>query len=300
MGWLSKVLGGGSHAPALLQGEPDFVVVDVETSCSRYSSICQIGVVGFTAGRESFAYESFINPEDDFDAGNVRVHGIEAHHVRRAPRFGDLHPTLCRHLEGRVVVAHSGFDRAALKAACERHERPAIDARWLDSVSVARRAWPDLGSHKLDLLADHLGLDLEHHNALSDARAAGMVVVRAMDVLGVGLDDLFQVRTSPVRKASGSLKREGASCGPMSGACIVMTGEFERPKSDLADKIANAGGSVTGSVTRKTTHLVLGVQDPSTFAGKSRSAKHLRALELIEGGQPIAIIDEAALMQMLA
>ncbi len=26
---------------------PDFVVVDVETSCSQVSSICQIGIVGF-------------------------------------------------------------------------------------------------------------------------------------------------------------------------------------------------------------------------------------------------------------
>lgn len=27
--------------------QPDFVVIDVETACSRVSSICQIGIVGF-------------------------------------------------------------------------------------------------------------------------------------------------------------------------------------------------------------------------------------------------------------
>ncbi|MET0377330.1 MAG: hypothetical protein ABW128_24105, partial [Rhizorhabdus sp.] len=30
----------------------DFVVVDVETACSRVSSICQIGIVGFRSGVE--------------------------------------------------------------------------------------------------------------------------------------------------------------------------------------------------------------------------------------------------------
>ncbi|MCA1523479.1 hypothetical protein I6F14_36710, partial [Bradyrhizobium sp. IC3069] len=41
---------------------PDFVVVDVETSCSQVSSICQIGIVGFKDGRETFAYETLLNP----------------------------------------------------------------------------------------------------------------------------------------------------------------------------------------------------------------------------------------------
>lgn len=35
---------------------PDFVVVDVETSCSNVSSICQIGIVGFKDGAEIFEY----------------------------------------------------------------------------------------------------------------------------------------------------------------------------------------------------------------------------------------------------
>ena len=35
---------------------PDFVVIDVETACSRVSSICQVGIVGFRDGREIFEY----------------------------------------------------------------------------------------------------------------------------------------------------------------------------------------------------------------------------------------------------
>lgn len=46
--------------------EPDFVVVDVETACARVSSICQIGIVGFRQGREVFAYETLVDPCDEF------------------------------------------------------------------------------------------------------------------------------------------------------------------------------------------------------------------------------------------
>ena len=70
------------------------------------------------------------------------------------------------------------------------------------------------------------------------------------------------------RPAFVPLAREGGSDGPLTGQCLVMTGDFAIPKAEMADRIAAAGGAVAASVTKKTTLLVLGVQDPSTFAGK--------------------------------
>lgn len=60
---------------------PDFVVIDVETASSRVSSICQIGIVGVRDGREVFAWETLLDPCDDFHKMNTRIHGIAAHHV---------------------------------------------------------------------------------------------------------------------------------------------------------------------------------------------------------------------------
>ena len=57
--------------------------------------------------------------------------------------------------------------------------------------------------------------------------------------------------------------------------------------------IAAAGGAVTASVSRKTTVLVLGVQDPSTFAGKLMSSKHMAAEALQKQGHPVRIMNEA-------
>lgn len=200
MSWINRVL-GGSHragrsevtAPARDggHGAPDFVVIDVETSCSRRSSICQVGIVGFTAGVVSFEFETLVDPCDDFHPVNVGIHGIDSHHVRGKPQFSSLHATLTQHLGGRITIAHSAFDRVALSAACVLHSKPVIETRWLDSVKVARRAWPELDSHRLNALASYLGLELKHHDALSDARAAGMVIVKAIDHTGIELNDWF-------------------------------------------------------------------------------------------------------------
>lgn len=73
------------------KAEPDFVIIDVETACSRVSSICQVGIVGFRDGREVFEYETLLDPCDEFHPGNVRVHGITAAHVAGQPTFGAVH-----------------------------------------------------------------------------------------------------------------------------------------------------------------------------------------------------------------
>ena len=50
-----------SQTPSNGGDTPDFVVIDVETACSRVSSICQVGIVGFRDGRELFAWETLLD-----------------------------------------------------------------------------------------------------------------------------------------------------------------------------------------------------------------------------------------------
>ena len=188
----------------------DFVVIDVETACARVSSICQIGIVGFGDGGELFSYETLLDPCDDFHPINTRIHGIAAHHVIGRPTFAHVHAAIGRHLAGRVTVAHSSFDKGALAAACRVHALPEIATTWLDSVRVARRAWPDLPNHKLGGLARFLGIPHRHHDALSDARAAGWVMLHAIEQTGLSLADWL---APPVRRARAARAAPPAATG---------------------------------------------------------------------------------------
>ncbi|WP_235515974.1 exonuclease domain-containing protein [Sphingomonas sp. Leaf32] len=100
---------------------PDFVVVDVETACSNVSSICQVGIVGFSSGVQTFEYETLVDPLDRFSSFNVRIHGITGDHIVGTPTFAGIHAAIDGHLAGRITVAHSYFDKGALGAACRIH-----------------------------------------------------------------------------------------------------------------------------------------------------------------------------------
>ena len=265
---------------------PDFVVIDVETACARVSSICQVGVVGFRDGREAFAWETLLDPCDEFHADKIRIHGIAPDHVVGQPTFAHVHATIDRHLTGRITVAHSLFDKGALAAACRVHDRPMIETRWLDSVRVARRAWPDLDNHRLGGLARFLGVPHRHHDALSDARAAGWVIVRAIEHTGLSLADWM----APPRQPGPAPKP--ALDGALSGERIAMLGE---PRDGaLAHVIAAQGGTIHSSVGLTTTMLVVAAVQPfsrSTLA----STAYRRALKAVADRRAFRIVPVRAL-----
>ena len=269
---------------------PDFVVIDVETACSRVSSICQVGIVGFQDGQEVFAYETLVDPLDLFDPFNVRIHGIGAHDVIGKPTFADVHGVIHGHLAGRTTVAHSNFDKGALAAACRVHARPMVQTTWLDSVRVAKRAWPDLANHKLGTLARYLGIEHRHHDALSDARAAGWVIVKAIAHSGLSLADWLAPPRPP-----GPVPRAAAD-GPLLGQRIVVVGEPRDGR--LAQELAALGGRIMTGVGSSTTLLVVAGNDPIGPAART-SAAFLKAESCRRGGAAIAILTERTLKDSL-
>lgn len=271
--------------------DPDFVVVDVETACSRVSSICQIGIIGFRGGNEVFEYETLIDPCDDFSSFNTRIHGITADHVAGKPVFADIHSIVDKHLRGRITVAHSYFDKGALGAACRVHGRNVIETTWLDSVWVAKRAWPELSSHKLNILSRHLGIKHKHHDALSDARAAGWVVVKAIEQTGITLGDWLKPANSRGGKAP-----PPAAEGPLKGARVAILGA---PRDGaLGHWLAAAGARVVASVGTTSTMLVISADQPFGRYYHASPA-YRRAVELREAGTVIQIVTEDDLRERL-
>lgn len=271
--------------------EPDFVVIDVETACTRVSSICQIGIVGFRNGAVTFEYETLVDPLDHFSSFNTRIHGIAAMHVVGQPCFADVHAVVHSHLSGRTTVAHSYFDKGALAAACLVHDRAMVETTWLDSVRVAKRVWPELPSHRLNIVAKHLGIPLKHHDALSDARAAGMIIVKAIDHTGSQLTDWL---APPPRKRPPPLPRP-ATEGMLKGQRIAILGE---PRDGpLAQRIAANGGKIMASVGATTTILAVAADEP--FGYVRYDAQFKRAEAYRASGSDIQIVSAASLLKVL-
>ena len=82
-----------------------------------------------------------------------------------------------------VVSFNINFDTGFLNSALARHGRSPLRNIGHCALARAREAWPDLSSHKLVHLADHLGLESgTAHRALSDTLWALEVYFRAIRV----------------------------------------------------------------------------------------------------------------------
>ena len=288
-----------------------FVAVDVETANTDPSTICSIGIVDFHNGIVRTEYSTLVNPKDVFSAQHVGIHGIDAAAVRDAPTWGRLTNRIHSLLSGRVIVSHTPFDRVALSQASARWQVVLPACTWLDSAILARRAWPQLArsGYGLHDVCEFLSYDFAHHNALADAKAAGKVLLAALEVLGISTGRLFDALTvvrKPLTPVAGSasgvsttVKRDGVSDGPLAGEVVVFTGALSFVHSLAADLAAAAGCSVAATVGGQTTLLVAGEPDVRRLGRHGKSAKHRKAERLIAEGVPIQILSEMKFMELL-
>ena len=79
--------------------------------------------------------------------------------------------------------------------ATDKYGLEPIQADWLDSASIARRAWPERYRQRgwrLANIAADLGIAFRHHDAVEDARAAAEIVLRACRHTGLDIDGWLQ------------------------------------------------------------------------------------------------------------
>lgn len=272
----------------------DFVAIDVETANAFMGSICQVGAVRFENGREVDAISWLVDPRDDFDALNISIHGIDPAKVRGQPHFGDRYAQLNAFVGDSITVCHTHFDRVSIAQACSLWRTQELRCQWLDSARVARRVWSDiaLSGYGLASLADRLGITFRHHDALEDARAAGLILLRAMEDSGMSIADCLKRVNLPISPDREDVRRTGDDDGPLVGHSIVFTGALEMFRADAADRAHELGAAVEAGVTKRTTMLVVGNQDLSRLGDHAKSSKHRKAEALIAKGQQIRIVVE--------
>jgi DNA polymerase-3 subunit epsilon len=144
-----------------------------------------------------------------------------------------------------------------------------------------------------------LGIEFQHHDALHDARTAGLILLRAIEETGFDPAQWI-VRCNQSSGSGAAIRRTGDGDGPLVGESIVFTGALQMPRRDAADVAHEAGAAVEQGVTKHTTMLVVGDQDIEKLAGYEKSSKHRKAEQLIAKGQAIRIVGEADFASLCA
>lgn len=279
-----------------------FFVIDVETANADCSSICQVGIVEFCATGVANEWSTLVDPEDDFDWFNVSIHGIEPYQVRGAPTFPQLQEQLAQRLGAGLVLSYTWFDRSAVWRAHEKYSLAPPGYDWLDATRIVRRTWSEIahGGYKLKKVARMLQIQMErHHDALSDARTAGLIVMEALRTSGTPLSDWRRLAYQPITpdaKAhdvfAGIDATEIDPNGPLAGETIAFTGQLSMTRKEVMALAYKGGAQVTDGVTKATTMLVVGIQDLQKLRGNDKSSKQKKAEKLVAGGQDISLLTE--------
>ena len=314
-----------------------FIAIDYETANSSYESVCAVGVTLVEEGKIRSNFYTLIKPEEDFsffDSFNTSIHGITERDVKNAPSFGDVWPDIEKlYLPSQIPFAchYAGFDIRVTEAMLHSIGNKFPDIEFYDTCTISKKVWPELLNFKLNTISSYLGIELDHHNAASDAQACAQIAIKHLELLSLPTlrdvaknygYDLGVLNTTGVRRMS-DFKNYSSSKnynrdnyiqsskgvlpsaeinvdGEFYGKRIVFTGELDSMNRSEAIQIAvNNGAAVASSVSKKTNYLIVGKSDFLDFKNGIKTNKFKDAEAAKISGSNIEIIDEEDFLRML-
>lgn len=301
----------------------NFIALDFETANSSRSSVCSIGLVEYENGQPKQEYYSLVKPKRSYFAPiNVSVHGITKEDVKDAYEFDtlwqkDLQPLL----EGKFLLAHNAqFDMGVLRAVLDEYNLPYPMIAYNCTMNIAKKTW-SFPRYNLKELSHHLNIDLNHHHALDDARAAAQIFLEAGKHLDAGDEKelveksqtingmMFDSSYEPARLNRKKQAKKGASKAearnytaasrefntshPFYNATFVFTGKLQSLKREEAiQRVVDHGGMWESSVRSTTNYVVVGDRAFQDYVQGKKSSKLERVETLIAQGHSIEVLSE--------
>lgn len=163
-----------------------YVVFDIETTglSAINDKITEIGAIKIKNGIIVDKYSQLVNPERSIPEFITKLTGIDYDMVKDQPTIDSVIFEFNEFIGDHVLVAHNasfdiGFIRENMRKSGLGLNNPV-----LDTLELSRSVFPDLKSHKLNLVAKHLGVKLEnHHRAVDDASATADILLNILELL---------------------------------------------------------------------------------------------------------------------
>lgn len=153
-----------------------FVAIDFETAI--HYNVCSVGIVTVEGGKITEEFHALVQPPyNHYHWRNIEVHGIRPEHTAKAPLFSQLYPEIEKRLLHKKIVAHNeSFDRHVLRRSIEDYKlNTALDllVKWECTMKIYRtKGYKPV---KLSSCCAVHNIALQHHDALSDARACAQL-----------------------------------------------------------------------------------------------------------------------------
>lgn len=164
-----------------------WVAIDFETATREPTSACALGLAVIEDDAVVEAHSWLIRPPfNEYEFWNTKVHGLGPDDTELAPEFDELWWEIAARLRGAKLIAHNApFDMRVLGALINTRELSSPGYEYACTLRMSRLVLPHLNKHTLDVVCDHCGIGLRHHDAASDAKACAEVALQCARRLGV-------------------------------------------------------------------------------------------------------------------
>ena len=205
----------------------DYYVLDTETTgfSPKTDAIIEIAAIKVQAGEITERFETFVNPGRPIPAKITELTGICDADVADAPDIETAAAELARFLsEPLPVIGHNiAFDLRFISAALAR-----IGLNWnfrcIDTLDLARKAFPRMPNYKLNTLIDQLELSdcQQTHRAMDDVMVTRNLLLKCQKCLTSHGNKEFKSYQSPVfgAKANVEAVRDGVQLSPEEDAAV--------------------------------------------------------------------------------
>jgi len=153
-----------------------FVSFDTETTSLSPDSGRIIELSGIKFGlkeSETEFFDQLINPGEPIPEEITQINGITNGMVKDKPKAEEIIPEFLEFVAGSrtILLAHNAcFDISFMRMEIARLKLTGISLKYLDTLILARRVYPELGRHNLPALVASLGIKQERsHRALADS-----------------------------------------------------------------------------------------------------------------------------------
>ena len=152
-----------------------FTVIDFETATGYRNSICQVGLVRMENGIITKEVNILVQPPDNYYWSRFTdIHGIAAKDTANASKFDQVWHQIALYIENQNVIAHNGFgfDFPVLDKTLEYYNLQTPNYNKFCTYKIYKK--------NLTKLCQEHNILLNHHDALSDARACAELYLMSL------------------------------------------------------------------------------------------------------------------------
>lgn len=288
----------------------NFIAFDFETATSSTRMPCQIGIVVVKEGQIVDRIERYIQPPGNrYNKKCIEVHGITPEMTKDKPEFDIVWEEIKEYFEANFIVAHNiNFDIDVLSKALSKYNIA-------PPIIMGIECTFNLTGASLHDACNDFGIELKHHNALSDATACAEIFIHYLKgeikpcQVGYNDNDLIDVEenndSSSIPYQTDITFHEKINKeyliqdldvenknNPFYNKKVVITGIFSMiSRNDLASLMQSLGADVNTSISKKTNYVITGMEP-----GPSKLEK---IKKLQEEGYKIKILSEDSLFEII-